>query len=106
MVIFMENSETYIIQNEAVLGAVPVQVVGDNKSRHSVILTNNSDTTINFSTLGRVGVGVGVELAPGQTVTITQQYDGDFARIQLYGVAGAEDSKVTVYQVIAYGRSA
>ena len=46
---------------------------------------------------------VGAELAPGQTVTITQQYDGDFARIDLVGIAGAEDSAVTVYQVMTYG---
>lgn len=99
----MENKKTYIIQEDKTLGAAPVQLVSANLSRHSVIIVNRSAQTVNFGTMGRVSTVVGAELAPGQTVTITQQYDGDFARIELVGIAGAEDSAVTVYQVMTYG---
>ena len=44
----------------------------------------------------------GVDLTPGQTVTITEQYDGDFARIQLTGIATAEGAAISVYQVMTY----
>ena len=101
--VFMENKKTYIIQEDKTLGAAPVQLVSANLSRHSVIIVNRSTQTVNFGTMGRVSAVVGAELAPGQTVTITQQYDGDFARIDLVGIAGAEDSPVTVYQVMTYG---
>lgn len=99
----MENKQTYLIQHDRTVTAKPTMIVGDNKSRHTVTIVNNGSAGIRFSTLGRAGAGVGVQLAPGQTVTITQQYDGDFARVQLEAVSDAGDVAVTAYELIIFG---
>ena len=100
----MENQKSYIIQHNRVVTAKPTKHVGDNLSRHTVTIVNNGSAGIRFSTLGRVGVGVGVELAPKQTVTITQQYDGDFARVDLEAVSDGGNVDVTAYELILYER--
>ena len=98
----MQNSNSYIISEQVELGAAPVVICKDNRSRSAVIISNKSSATITFGTLGEVSTVRGVDLTPGQTVTITEQYDGDFARIQLTGIATAEGAAISVYQVMTY----
>ena len=97
-----QNSNSYIISHNLELDAAPVVLVKDNRSRTAVTISNKSLSTITFGILGEVGAVRGVDLAPGQTVTITEQYDGDFARIQITGICITGTANVTVYEVMTY----
>lgn len=97
-----QNSETYVISTNVQVPNHEVQLVRDNRSRSGLTMTNHGISIISFGFRNETGINRGIELHPGQTVTITEQYDGDFGRVELVAVSQGETCEISVYQLIRY----
>ena len=98
----MQNSNSYIISKFYNVPTHTIPIVGDNRSRSGLIINNKGPGVITFGFLGHTGAKQGIELQVGQTVTLTEQYDGDFARVQLVAASTEADTQLSVFQVMTY----
>ena len=97
-----QNSETYVISTNVQVPNHEVQLVRDNRSRSGLTMTNHGSSIVSFGFRNETGINRGIELHPGQTVTITEQYDGDFTRVELVAVSQGTNCELSVYQLIRY----
>ena len=98
----MQNSNSYIIAKYFDINLSEKQICSDNKSRSALTLFNKGPGVITFGFLGQTGTKQGIRLQVDQGVTITEQYDGDFARVQLVAVATILDTQLSVFETMTY----
>ena len=98
----MENSKTYIITRRVDVTQNLKELCKNNLSRRTVIISNNGGTQILISQHSADSKREAIRLASQQTVTITEQYDGDFAHIDLYAISLQGSNRVVVNEVITY----
>jgi len=81
------------------------KIASNNPNRVELIITNNSINRVYIHTANNVSANLSIVIAPSATITIEAWKDGMLPTLDWYAMADADNSRITIREVIMAGEN-